>query len=179
MYRKVQLISENTIKENLQLDSNVSYAYIAPTIKTVQDIRLQTVLGSVLYDSIRKAIVADPTLAQPANSDIKILVDNYIKDCLLNEIIAELQIPISFKTRNLGVVQNTDDNVQAADMESVKYLRNYYLNFAKFYEERLTNFLCANTDKYPQYLERESNGIAPTNINYTCPIVLNNKKKIK
>jgi hypothetical protein len=175
-YKQVMLISENTIKENLSLDKNVSYTYIAPIIKVVQDIRLQRVLGGALYDKVRQTVVDDPTLAAPENADIKVLVDNYIKDLLLYGIIAELQVQLSFKTRNLGVVSNNDLGATTTSIENVNYLKEYYLNYAKFYEERTTVYLCNNSTLYPEY-NGANDDIMPVAENYSSPIFTGDSAK--
>lgn len=170
-YKNVMLISENTIKESLAIDKNLSYGYIAPVIRVAQDIRLQRVLGTSLYDAIRKAVVDDPTLTEIGNAQFKILLDDYIKNCLLYSVLAELQSVVTFKTRNLGVVNNNDLGSVNATLSEINFLQEKYTNYAKFYEEQLTDHLCHNKTLYPDY-KYVDEGIDPTRKNYTCPIKL-------
>lgn len=167
----VLLISENTIKESLSLDDNLSYGYIGPAIQVAQDIRLQRILGKSLYDSIRQTILDDPDLSATGNEAVKTLLDNYIKNCLLYEVASQIVIPLSFKTRNLGVIQNNDLNSVIPSTSDIQYLKDYYTDIAQFYEERLIEYLCENASDYPDY-KSVLYGINPDDNAYTCAIVL-------
>jgi hypothetical protein len=177
-YRDITIISESTIKESLELDKNVNNTYIYPIIKTVQDITLQSSIGSVLYDRIRQEIYTDPTLS--GHTDTKTLVDYYIKDLLIYEIAAELQVRITYKTRNIGVVQNSDVNANSISIDDIKFLKNYYKNFAEFYKNRLQDYLIDKIDLFPEY--RQYRGFADIIANenvWQSPIVLNMDNKYK
>lgn len=175
-YKDVLLISENTIKENFSLDKNVSTVYIIPTIKLSQDIHLQKILGTDLYNFIRETVFNDPTLEATGNEDVKYLVDNYIKDTLLYFTLSELVLPISFKIRNLGVVSNNDEHLTNALITEVEYLKEHYKQYGQYYAERLSNYLCTNRNLFADYFSNQSRDILASNNNYTCPIYLGTPK---
>ena len=66
----------------------------------------------------------------------------------VNESEVGNAIRISLKIRNMGVVKNSDTNVQATNAGDVKYMAEYYETF--FYDavNKLMDFLCENKEAY-------------------------------
>ena len=56
----------------------------------------------------------------------------------------------TLKIRNMGVVKNSDTNVQATSAGDVKYMAEYYETF--FYDavNKLMDFLCENKEAYEE-----------------------------
>lgn len=107
--------------------------------------------------------------------DYFILLDDYIVPYLEMQVMADIQIPLSYKVANLGVYSNTDENIQVPSMKDLQYVIQYYKDKANFYSNRLTEYLKANRDKYPEYKECgcacNDGGMRPSN-NYPVNIVL-------
>lgn len=144
---KVYLISEKTLKADSLVNNNIDGMYINPAIQVAQDMFLQPLLGSVLYKRICDD-VAEGTL----DADYKLLLDDYITPFLEFRVMADIQIPLNYKLRNAGVVQNSDVNIQTVSLDELKYLTDFYENKATFYANRLSDFLCHNSNIYKEYL---------------------------
>lgn len=146
---KCFLISEKTLKENSVINNNVDGMYILPAIEFAQDAALQPLIGTALYDKLMD-MVEDGSITD--STDYKFLLDEYITPFLLNKVTADIQIPLSFKLRNQGVVQQTGDNTYIPSMKDLQFVIQNYENKANFYGNRLTDYLRANRSKYPEYL---------------------------
>lgn len=143
-YRNVLLINEKNIKDFSLLDDNLSYDYIVPILKFVQDEKMTRILGKYLYDDIRQQILTGST-----SDDYKILLDNYIKYVLTWGVLNEIQVPLNIKFRNAGMVESNTDFGANTLLDNIKYTKNSYERISNFYETQLINFLIDNSNTYP------------------------------
>lgn len=151
-YKDVLLISEKTLKDNSLIDANMSYAYVQPVLKKVQDKRLSTILGIEMYDDIRKQVYDDAI-----SGDTKYLLDNYIKYILIWGVASELQVPLFAKFRNMGMVNTGDDRANNISLQDIKYTKNQYEMDANFYEVLMAEYICDNSSKYSLYCPTKKN----------------------
>ena len=145
---RVLLISEKTLKSNGVINNNVDGMYILPAIEYAQDAGLQPIIGTKLYNKLMD-LVADGSIGQ--STDYKVLLDEYVTPYLLNKVTADIQIPLNYKLRNQGVVQNQADNTIVPTMKDLQYVIQNYEYKAVFYGNRLSDYLMANKSKFPEY----------------------------
>lgn len=145
---KVYLVSEATIKSNSVVNNNVDSMYLLPAIEYAQDAGLQPIIGTQLYNKLQD-LVADGSIT--GETEYKLLLDEYITPYLINKVTADIQLPLAYKLRNQGVVQNVNENTIQTPIKDVQYLIEFYENKAKFYANRLSDFLIANSTNYPEY----------------------------
>lgn len=166
----VLLISEQTLKSYSLVNGNVDSQYILPAIQYAQDEGLQPLLGTRLYRTIC-ALVENNQLQ--GNEAYKELLDVYITPYLINKVMADIQVPVSFKIRNAGIIQNTSDNIIVPQIKDIQYVQQYYNNKADFYANRLSDFLCANVNTYKEYVRVRNGADMPANPNsYSTGIYL-------
>ena len=156
---RVLLISEKTLKENSVINNNVDGMYVLPAIEYAMDAGLQPIIGTKLYNRLMD-MVEDGTIEN--NDDYKYLLDEYITPFLLNKVTAEIQIPLAFKLRNQGVVQQTGENTYVPSLKDMQYVIQNYENKANFYSNRLSDYLKANRKKYPEYCSVDSSADMPS-----------------
>ena len=72
------IISEAKLREFTDIDNNVDTALIKNAIREAQDIELQRVLGTLLYQKILSDISSSSL-----TGDYKTLVDDYVQNFLL------------------------------------------------------------------------------------------------
>ena len=148
-YKDVLFISEDYIKSESMLDSNVSGKYLLTAIKLSQDVELRSITGKCLLEKLQQ-IVFDKEIDEEVNVNYKDLIDNYIQPFLLYQVISEIVIPISYKMSNFGVMQSSDEKDTAVDNKQINLVREYYLNKANVYKERLQDHLCRNKASFPE-----------------------------
>jgi hypothetical protein len=130
------LISAQKVKDRSVLTDNVDDKLIEPQIKYVQDVHLESVLGSKFYKGLQTR-VDEGTLSE----DEENLLKDYISDMLVNYVLAELVVPLSFKMWNKGVLQKTADNAIAPDYKTIQDLAGTYRDKAEIYKNRLIMYL--------------------------------------
>lgn len=142
----ILLISEKTIKENSLVSNNVDGKYIQNAIRTAQDISLQPIIGQKLFERLCEGISNDNL-----NELETELIKTYIQPVLLNAVMSDLVLQLSYKFRNMGTVQTTDTNLILPSLKDLQYIREDYNNKAAFYMNRLSDYLKANCIKFAQY----------------------------
>lgn len=150
---KVLLISEATLKKNSVINNNVDGMYLLPAIEYAQDSGLQPLIGTKLYNKLMD-LVEDGSIT--GNTEYKLLLDEYVTPYLLNKVTADIQIPLAYKMRNQGVVQQTGENTYTPSLKDTQYVIQNYENKANFYGNRLSDYLKANRTKYPEYCSIDS-----------------------
>lgn len=154
--KMTQIITAEELKEQSLVDKNVSEFFCNQAIKMSQEINLQQLIGENLYDAIIAKIVGNTLTGK-----YKELVDNYIKDYLYLDATSEIQIPLSFKNRQMGVVRTTDEEVESATLENVNYLKDYYKHRANYYALKIKNFIQKYEKDFPEYSTELCNEIKP------------------
>lgn len=154
---EVCLISEKYIKENSIINDNMDTLYLLPAITFAQDIGLQPLIGTKLFNKLKELVVeASGENPTPIPTDYKVLIDSYIAPYLLNKVVADIQLNIAYKLRNQGVVQQSGENIHYPSLKDTQYFIQNYENKAIFYGNRLSDYLCANRSKYPEYCKTDS-----------------------
>lgn len=146
------LISEKTLKSNGVINNNVDSMYILPAIEFAQDAGLQPIIGTKLYNKLMDLVET----GFKDNEQYKFLLDEYITPYLVNKVTADIQIPLNYKLRNQGVVQNSTDNTIVPTMKDLQYVIQNYEYKAIFYGNRLSDYLIANTSRFPEYCKVDS-----------------------
>lgn len=157
---RVFLVSEATMKKNSVVNNNVDGMYLLPAIDFAQDSGLQPIIGTKLYNKLMD-LVQDGSIT--GATDYKFLLDEYVTPYLVNKVTADIQIPLSFKLRNQGVVQQTGENTYVPSMKDIQYVQQHYQNQADFYSNRMSDYLRANRTKYPEYCSIDSCADMPSN----------------
>lgn len=157
---KSYFISEENLKEFSLLDDNLSFDYIKPTLQFVQDKYMNLILGFELYVEIDNQIFNGSV----SNAN-KTLLNDYLKYVILWGLMAEIQIPLNYKFRNAGYVQNNNEDNGNVYLNEIKYTKQFYLNTTEFYVDATKEFLRKNRADYPKYKCINNN-------DWNCPIVL-------
>lgn len=145
---KVLLISENTLKTYTLVNDNVDGKYILPAIQTAQDIDLETLIGKSLLNKLCTLV---ETGEISNNTNYKLLLDDYITPYLCWQVLSTIQIGLNYKFSNSGIISNEDERKSKLDYKNNQLLQEQYKHFADSYAGKLKDYLCSNSDKYPEY----------------------------
>lgn len=165
----VYFISETQLKEGSIIDENVDMKALKPMILIAQDQRIQPIIGSGLYAQLKTQIQAGTLTALNTT-----LLDTYVTPALKMWVVYEFTIPNTYKYRNKNVGKQSGENNEAADLDSLMRLMDYWKDKAEWYSERVTKYLSGNDSSYPLY-SNPGDGvdtINPNGTNYTTNIFL-------
>lgn len=168
---KALFITENTLIENSIINENVSYSMIRPTIVKVQEMRIQPILGSALYNEIVTQVKTTPQVISAQNVT---LLQDHIQPAIIQWLYYELPSVLSFRFVNRGMVRQTSDNTTPMSIEEIVKLTDKALNDAEWYSERITRHLMENRTLYPLWNNPPAklDTIYPNMTNYNAGMVL-------
>lgn len=149
------LISPQKVKTYGVINLNVNESEVGNAIRISQNIYLQDIVGTDLVEHVQELVYnkvkgTGSTIDDDENEAYKVLLDDYLVPVLVYRTAVELCTLMTLKIRNMGVVKNSDTNVQATSAGDVKYMAEYYETF--FYDavNKLMDFLCENKEAYEE-----------------------------
>ena len=160
MKTNILLISEDYVKTNSALSDNYFGKWLSPAIVEAQDMGLQMIIGSCLYEKLL-GLVADETIKDVENAAYKGLLDDYIQQYLLYKVLSNSVLYMNVKLANLGSHLSNDEHVINLTQGETDLLQNDFQNKANFYQRRLQNYLKANCSTYPELSCCSCDGIKP------------------
>jgi hypothetical protein len=130
---------------------------VSQYIKIAQDIYIQELLGSRLYEKIQADI-----LASSLTGDYLDLVREYIRPILAQYAFLEF-LPFSqYTIGNKGVFKHSSENSEIPSPEEINKMQAATRDTAQHYSKRLVDYLCAYPTKFPEYLTNNNDDIRPT-----------------
>lgn len=143
---KILLISEDTLKKQSILGTNLDGVYLYPSICLAQDLDLTNIIGPALVSKLC-SLVESGEVTEP----YKTLLDTYITNYLVWAVSVNLIPIINYKLQNAGVSVNNDTQRSTLDYSNSKNLQRQIENYADAYATKLKHYLLHNTDKFPEY----------------------------
>lgn len=176
MSKNILLISVDILKERTDIHGNIDPKLIYPHIKYVQDAFIKPILGSALFDKLQ-TLIDNNTISAGANTDYKLLLDEYLIDTIIWYVKSELQVDASYQTWNKGVVRKQGENTELPSMSELMDLANRFKNKGEYYGNRMKLWIIdqnSRLQKYPEYTSPGStvDTITPDQRQFTMPIYL-------
>jgi len=149
-------ISRTDLVKNSILDGNVDTDKFIQFIKVAQQIDIQNLLGTDLYNKISADIIADSL-----SGDYLTLVNSYIQPTLI--WFAQMNyIPFAaYQIKNGGVFKHSSETAQNVDKNEVDYLVGKAREYANYYSTRMVDYLCFNDNLFPEYRSNTNEDISP------------------
>ena len=167
---KTYMASSQYIADNTVINGNVDPELINPFIIQAQNIHIEQVLGTDLFNEIIINIQNNTI-----SGDTKVLLDDYILPAVIQWTIYEALPSLSMKLTNKTVGRKNSDNTEPVDLTDIKYLRSSVRDVAEYYDQRTISFLkrAYGEGKYPLYrLNNDCDDITPTSTSYFSGIYL-------
>jgi hypothetical protein len=142
----VLIISEGNIRQFSDINSNVDSKLLTTAIITSQDIEIQRLLGTKLYDKI-----LDDIKNSSLTGDYQTLVIDWVQPaCLYWAYYYSLE-DIYLRPRNNGLlIPQGGETSDSADGVWYNRKRESVKNKAQFYSERLVNYLIQKQGLFPE-----------------------------
>lgn len=143
------IISEAKLREFTDVNDNLDTAFIKNAVREAQDIHLQRIIGTVLYQKLLSDIDADSLAGA-----YKTLVDDYVQDFLLYAAYYECLLAIYVRPRNNGLLSATGgDNSESVTRDLYEVKRQSVENKMQYYAERLVNYIIEKQNSLPELNE--------------------------
>lgn len=168
MGKNVLLISEDYVKTYSNLNQNTYGELLLPSIKTAQEIGLQSILGSCLYNALLD-MVDDGSITATTNTAYKALLDEAVQPFLLWQTITDIVPMIGVKLANIGVITQSDEHINSLSESDRANIKQFYQYKADFYCKQLQHFILDNKAAYKELDECQCEKIK-SNLNSAASI---------
>ena len=137
--------SETWMRNRTPLNANVDVALIVPFLGVAQELHIQPILGTALYERLMAGVTAG-NLTPDETSLVEL-----VRPALAYYTLS-VAIPfVATQIRNSGIVKTKSDTVETASKAEVDALSVATANMADFYAQRVTKYLCSNSSSFPLY----------------------------
>ena len=154
---KALFISPDDLKRNSPVQGNVDTDKFIFFIREAQEIYIQDLLGTRLYNKIQSDI-----LSSSLTGDYKTLVDDYIQPLLIQYALVDFLPWASITINNSGVTIHNDENSETASKSRIDFLVQKTRDNVAYRSSRLVDFLCFNESKYPEYNQNSNSDVYPS-----------------
>lgn len=152
----ILFINEEYLKSTTTTNLSVDASLIRQSIQFQQDRYILPLLGNNIFEQFKDWIATGATFS--ANSTILFdsnnlfLFQNFVQPCLAAATMMELIYDINVQIRNKGLEQaHSEFSTNATDAQ-VDRMSERFRQTAAFYAQRCTQFLTANPDIWPNWL---------------------------
>ena len=140
------LISEAKIRAFSDLNESVDDALMVNGIREAQDIAIQPIIGTKLYNTLITKIDNNSV-----SGSYQTLVDDYIQPALVYASLYNITEAVMVRTRNNGLLTPTGgENSVNVDRSMYDAKRQSIFNKQQFYADQLSRFLTENLSLYPE-----------------------------
>ena len=131
------IISETKLRNFSDINNNVDSLFLKNAVRIGQDLEIQRILGTKLYNKILSDIDASTLTGV-----YKTLVDDYVQNALLFWAYYYALEDIYIRPRNNGVLRATGgENSESVDLNVYNIKRQSQKNKAEWYSEKLSEYL--------------------------------------
>tara|TARA_B100000768_G_scaffold79424_1_gene75559 strand:+ start:702 stop:1208 length:507 start_codon:yes stop_codon:yes gene_type:complete len=153
-------INRTDLVRNSILDGNVDTDKFIQFIKIAQEIDVQQLMGTKLYEGLTTAI---PNIDLAANARWKTLLDDYIVNMLIWYAQANYYPFAAYQIKNGGVFKHTSENSTSVDKNEIDFLVEKARTNAEWYSRRFIDFMAFNQATYPEYTNNINDDLYPSN----------------
>ena len=151
----IMLISPSEVKASSYLGDNFDEQMLGQAIREAQEVQLQGIIGTALLDKLKSLIGLsldgkEGGIEAAENAVYKTLLDDYITPYLADKTQAVVVLPITLKTRNMGLVKNADDNAYQQATEDIYRAQRRYNTSADRYATQISMYLCKHRSEMPE-----------------------------
>lgn len=136
---------------------NVDTDKLIPHIKVAQDLHIQPLLGTKLYDKLQTDITGS-TLA----GNYLTLMNDYIQPTLIHMAVAEFISFHAYEISNGGVLRHQSENASTPSKEEIDSLRQRQMDVANHYRRRMIDHLSYFNERYPELNQGQEDGMSPS-----------------
>jgi hypothetical protein len=146
----VLLINKGTIAKYTPLGGNVDTDYYFYLVKDSQEIHIEPILGTKLYEKLQEDFKNDTLTGL-----YETLVDKFITPILIHMTFSEY-VPIAgLNVKNGGIFKHLPENAEPINQEERNSLGKNSRAKADVYIERLNRFLCDKGSEIPEYTQAQ------------------------
>ena len=168
------LITLQEIVDNTNIASNVEFKKIRSSVLVAQDLYIQNLLGTELFDYVYNNRTDQGTYTGLTATQTT-FVNEYLTPTLVYYTMSVFIKLHRIEINNIGLLTNNNESSTSITQEEGDKLSLQNLEYAGFYAERLKKWICMmqnNNDNDPMFAlyEQEDQNLDPINNTLESPI---------
>ena len=154
---QVLFVSPADVIKRTGINGNVDRDQMIQFIKIAQDIHIQGILGTKLFNKIATDIAADSL-----SGNYLTLFTNYIQDMVIHYSAIEILPYIHYKVANGGIYINGAENGERVTKQDWDYLVQKERDIAEHYSRRFVDHMALYSSLYPEYNTSSNDDMYPS-----------------
>ena len=154
---QVLFVSPADVIKRTGINGNVDRDQMIQFIKIAQDIHIQQILGTRLFEKFKTDIAAGNV---PSNYES--LLEDYIQDMVIHYAAIEILPYIHYKVANGGIYTKGSENGTNVSKEDLDYLIQKERDIAEHYSRRFIDYMSFNNALFPEYNQNNNEDMYPT-----------------
>lgn len=169
-------IDDEYLRTYTPLGKSIDIDQIYPFVSEAQNIYTQDLLGTPLYNYLEWKLYTGLTFSTQYFLQQEIDLINIASKALAYWTVYLALPHLAIQIRNIGLGRATADNVQVAAVQELKYIREEMQNLAEFWNQRVVNYICENSEFFPLY-NAKSDDMYPQTYQYDSDIYIEDRYK--
>ena len=154
---QVLFVSPADVIKRTGINGNVDRDQMVQFIKIAQDIHIQGILGTKLFNKFAAEIEAD-TLS----GNYLTLFTNYVQDMVIHFAAVEILPYVHYKVANGGIYTKGAENGNTISKEELDYLVQKERDVAEHYARRFVDHMSFYNSLYPEYNTSSDDDMYPS-----------------
>jgi hypothetical protein len=154
---QVLFVSPADVIKRTGINGNVDRDQMIQFIKIAQDIHIQSILGTNLFNKIATDISMDSLL-----DPYLMLFTSYIQDMVIHYAAIEILPYIHYKIANGGIYVKGAENGESVTKEDLNYLVQKERDIAEHYSRRFIDHMSFYSSLYPEYNNSSDDDMYPS-----------------
>ena len=152
-------INRTDLVRNSIMDGNISTDKFIQFVKIAQEIDVQQIMGTDLYNGLSAAM---PNIEDSSNARWKTILDDYIVPMLIWYAQSNYYPFAAYQVKQGGVFKHTSENSVSVDKNEIDFLVEKARTNAEWYSRRFIDFMSFNQATYPEYTSNTNDDIYPS-----------------
>lgn len=150
------LINAAYVKKYTTVNGSVDDNFIHQAITLAQDKSVEPYLGTDLMNKLKSDVSGSGT-----SGNYSILLFNYVQRAVCWWTVVELMHNLAYKIDNGTLVQRTSEDATPVPDSVMKDVKGRAEANARFYTQKLVDYLCDNSSLFPEYKTNTGNERSP------------------
>lgn len=154
---QILFVSPADVIKRTGINGNVDRDQMIQFIKIAQDIHIQNILGTNLFNKISTDISSDSL-----SGNYLTLFTNYIQDMVIHWSAIEILPYIHYKVANGGIYVKGAENGESISKQDLDYLVQKERDIAEHYSRRFVDHMAFYSSLYPEYNNSSNDDMYPS-----------------
>ena len=154
---QVLFVSPADVIKRTGINGNVDRDQMIQFIKIAQDIHIQGILGTKLFNKIATDIAADSL-----SGNYLTLFTTYIQDMVIHYSAIEILPYIHYTVANGGIYVKGAENGESVTKQDLDYLVQKERDIAEHYSRRFVDHMAFYSSLYPEYNTSSNDDMYPS-----------------